>query len=101
MKKPKTLKSIKLQYNPNHTSGEPIVCCVGSLKDLAREWIKYLEKQKELHTEWVCHGIGENPDFELPKGFDLEFAYALPYGYDEIIDWIKEFFNLDDKNDEW
>lgn len=56
------------------------------LQYVANEWIKYLEETQEVHREYLKE-----------KGFDGEeekFAYAFPYGYDNIIHWIEHFFNL-------
>lgn len=72
---------------------------IDELRDTAREWIKHLEEQKELHGEFVGNGVGENPSFDEPKGFCYAESHLLPYGYDEIINWIKCFFNLEDEDE--
>ena len=66
------------------------------LKKEAREWIKELEKQKELHGEFMSCATGFNPVFKEPEGFSFADCYPYPFGYDSIIRWIKEFFNLDE-----
>ena len=65
------------------------------LQAFAKKQIKYLEKQMKLHGKWVAQGVGENPSFKLPKGFDFENCFALPYGYYDVIKWIKRTFNLE------
>lgn len=68
------------------------------LRELAKEWIKYLKNQEKLHWRYVSMSIGENPSCEVPKG--LDFISFLPHGYDTIVKFIKNTFNLeDDKNE--
>lgn len=72
----------------------------GWLRDAAREWIKYYERQRELHWEMINKGIGENSLCEVPSGFDVENSMCAihPDEYESHIKWIKHFFNLEDKS---
>ena len=91
-------------YNPK--LGEPkfhesYKVSYSELRKLAKQWIRYLKKQEELHWESINNSIGENPSFEVPKGFDgKSFIGKYSSGYQERIDMIKELFNLEDDKDE-
>lgn len=65
---------------------------VDILKIFARTYIKYLEKQIELHYKHISNSlVGENPSCEIPKGFKMQYSIQ---GKRDIIDWIKQAFNL-------
>jgi hypothetical protein len=99
----KTLKDIEVCFVP--CDGECdwyTQSFIDGCREAAREWIKHLEKQRELHWEWINKGVGENPEFEYPEGFDgenrhgLGSIHAISDSYQEIIDWIKHFFNIEE-----
>jgi len=99
--KPKTLKDIWNEtetFNIKYTFVEVHTLRRGDfekIRNTAKEWIKELKKQKDLHAEFISNGIGEHPIFEYPEGFvGLENGYTYPFGYDDVIFWIEKFFNL-------
>ena len=87
----KTLKDIEEEiYRTN------IVLSGSLLRKEVKECVKELKKQENLHWEWISRNVGEHPNFELPEGFDCVNNPGLPDGYNEIIKWIKHFFNLEE-----
>lgn len=87
----KTLKDITLQYNPNHTSGEPIVCSIDSLKRIAREWIKEYETRiVEMMKRCEESKIIKPSDYIYEENGDNYIALD-----EDVVNWIKFFFNLE------
>ena len=77
MKKNKTLRDIELYHKINTDVKDDYDVLYNELREVAKEWIKYLENEF----------IAERPK-ELADAYKNKAAYQ--------IQWIMQFFNLDD-----